>query len=124
MAAKKAKKTYAQNWRQYNAAQVNEKFKFLRLLHELCQGVIEPAQRFGRPRQRLGDMLFGMAVKVYTQFPTRRSIPDLKLAYDNGLISRVPGYNTICTYSAKRKLTRYLEQMITESSLPLRIVET
>ena len=115
MAAKKAKKTYTQKWREYNAAQTNEKFKFLRLLHELCQGVIEPAQCFGRPRQRLGDMLFCMALKVYTKFPTRRSIPDLKLAYDNGFISRVPGYNTISTYSAQRKLTRYLEQMITES---------
>jgi transposase len=124
MAAKKAKKTYTQKWREYNAAQTNEKFKFLRLLHELCQGVIEPAQCLGRPRQRLSDILFCMALKVYTKFPTRRSIPDLKLAFDNGFISRVPGYNTISTYSAKRKLTRYLEQLITESSLPLRIVET
>lgn len=123
MASKKAKKRYAQKWREYNAAQVNEKAKFLKLLHQLCQGVVEPPQHFGRPRQRISDILFCMAVKVYTKFPTRRSVSDLKLAHENRLISRMPGYNTISTYFRRKELTRYLEQMITESSLPLKTVE-
>lgn len=123
MARKKAKKTYAQKWRQYNAAQVNEKAKFLWLLHELCQGVVEAPQAMGRPHVPLADMLFCMAVKVYCKFPTRRIQSDLKVAYKKGLISRVPGYNTLSNYFRKKQPTRYLEQLITESSLPLQTVE-
>jgi len=121
--AKKPKKSYGQKWPEYNAAQVNEKTKFLRLLHELCQGVIEPPQPLGRPRLPVADMLFCMALKVYTKFPARRSLSDLKVAYDLGFISRVPGYNTILNHFGMKELTRYLEQLITESSLPLKAVE-
>ena len=121
--AKKPRKTYGQKWPEYNAAQVAEKAKFLRLLHELCQGVIEPPQPLGRPRLPVADMLFCMGLKVYTKFPARRSMSDLEVAYDRGFISRLPGYNTILNYFGMKDLTRYLEQLITESSLPLKAVE-
>jgi transposase len=67
--------------------------------------------------------LFCMAVKVYCKFSTRRIQSDLKVAYEKGLISRVPGYNTLSNYFRKKDLARYLEQLITESSLPLKTVE-
>ena len=121
--AKKAKKSYRQKSREYNAAQVNEKRKLLRLLHELCQGVIELPQSLGRPRVPVADMLFCMALKVYTKFPARRSVSDLVVAHDRGLISRVPGYNTILNYFGMRQLTGCLRQLVTESSLPLTTVE-
>lgn len=121
--AKNGKKTYGQKWHEYNAAQVAEKRKFQRLLHELCQAVIDPPQPLGRPRLRVSDMLFCMALKVYTKFPARRSMSDLEVAYDRGFISRIPGYNTILNYFGMKDLTPYLDQLITESSLPLKAVE-
>lgn len=50
--------TYKQDWPAYNAAQTNEKAHFQALLHDLCQGIEEPDQHMGRPRQSLRDMLF------------------------------------------------------------------
>src|SRR6266516_7299247 len=44
------KPTYSQDWPAYNAAQTNEKNKFLSLLHELCSGIPEPPPTKGRPR--------------------------------------------------------------------------
>src|SRR5437870_13665112 len=44
------KKTYKQEWPAYNAAQVNEKSEFQKLLYELCKGIGEPSQKIGRPR--------------------------------------------------------------------------
>ena len=46
------RKTYPQNWRAYNAAQINEKAKFQSLLHDLCKG-IEDDRRPGRGRPRI-----------------------------------------------------------------------
>jgi hypothetical protein len=42
--------TYPQNWPAYNAAQTNEKDRFMVLLRDLCAGLPEPEQKRGRPR--------------------------------------------------------------------------
>ena len=47
---KTVKRTYPQNWPAYNAAQTNEKDRFMVLLHDLCAGLPEPEQKRGRPR--------------------------------------------------------------------------
>ncbi len=44
------RKTYRQNWKSYNAAQVVEKSEFQKLLAALCKGIGEPSQQNGRPR--------------------------------------------------------------------------
>src|SRR6267143_576033 len=44
------KQTYKQEWSAYNEAQTHEKERFLTLLAELCKGIEEPIQEFGRPR--------------------------------------------------------------------------
>ena len=41
---------YKQVWSAYNTAQVNEKARFLVLLHELCSGIDEPIQHMGRTK--------------------------------------------------------------------------
>src|SRR6266478_6558643 len=104
---KKPKKTYRQKWPKYNAAQVAEKRKFLLLLYELCQGVIEPPQPLGRPRLPVRDMLYCMALKVYIKFPMRRSIPDLEAAYERVFISEIPAYNSLLSCLGVRYLTPY-----------------
>jgi SWIM zinc finger len=69
---KVTRKTYKQEWPAYNKAQTQEKAQFQYLLHQLCNGVGEPAQRTGRPRLPLEDMIFAMAFKVFSTFSGRR----------------------------------------------------
>ena len=48
--------TYPQAWPAYNAAQTNEKDKFLSLLFDLCGGIANPETRgAGRPKLLLSD---------------------------------------------------------------------
>ncbi|MBD0371304.1 MAG: SWIM zinc finger family protein, partial [Pyrinomonadaceae bacterium] len=81
------RKTYRQEWPAYNKAQTQEKAQFLYLLHQLCQGVGEPAQTNGRPRLPLEDMIFAMAFKVYSTVSGRRFMSDLRDAHAKGYIS-------------------------------------
>ncbi len=83
--------TETRNWTHYNAAQSEEKRRFVALLADLCSGI--PTVRLpgaGRPRLPLKDMLFGAAYKVYVGFSARRFTCDLKEAYADGLIGNIP----------------------------------
>jgi len=51
------KVTYKQNWPAYNAAQTEEKERFVVLLDALCKLVDQPLQGKGRPRLPLADMI-------------------------------------------------------------------
>jgi transposase len=122
---KVTRKTYAQVWPAYNAAQTNEKRLFLYLLHQLCQGVGGPAQYgAGRKRLPLEDMIFAMAFKVYSTISTRRFMTDLRDAHGKSYLSELPCYNSIINYFEMKMLTPYLEMLIEESALPLASVET
>lgn len=118
------KKTYRQEWPAYNAAQVNEKSEFQKLLHELCKGIGEPSQKTGRPRLPLEDMIFSAAFKVYSTVSGRRFMSDLRDAKDKGYISKLPCYNSIFNYFEMESLTPYLTMLIEESSLPLTAIES
>lgn len=55
--------TYGQNWPAYNAAQTHEKERVAELLRGLCQGIVQPEQKRGRPREdavdaRISNMAF------------------------------------------------------------------
>lgn len=119
----RAKNTYGQNWPAINAAQTGEKLNLLRLLYELCLGVFEPEQSRGRRRLPIADILFSMVLRVYSTISCRRFMFELEAALKEGLISKVPRYNSIFTYFNLPFLTPYLGQLVTESSLPLRAVE-
>ena len=84
------KKTYKQEWPAYNAAQVNEKDQFQKLLHDLCKGVGEPSQKMGRPRLPFEDMIFSACFKVYSTVSGRRFMSDLRDAKAKGHISQAP----------------------------------
>ena len=49
---------------------------------------------------------------------------DLKTAHERGFISRLPHYNSIFNYLENPALTPLLRSLITQSSLPLKSVET
>jgi transposase len=118
------KKTYKQEWPAYNAAQVNEKSEFQKLLHELCKGIGGPSQKMGRPQLPFEDMIFAAAFKVYSTVSGRRFMSDLRDAHDKGYISKLPCYNSIFNYFENEALTPYLKMLIEESSLPLQSIES
>lgn len=74
-------------WTAYNAAQSEEKTRFVALLADLCNTVSQPPQMGpGRPRLPLSDMLLASVYKVYVGFSSRRFTSDLHDAYADGLI--------------------------------------
>jgi transposase len=118
------RKTYRQDWRAYNAAQTNEKAKFLDLLHDLCCGIAEPErQRNGRPPLPIHDALFAACYKIYSTVSGRRFMTDLRDAQAKGYLSKVPHYNSIFNYLENPALTPILSALIAESSRPLKAVE-
>jgi transposase len=118
------KPTYKQEWPAYNLAQTNEKARFQELLYTLCNGIEEPEQKMGRPRLSLADMIFSIVLKVYCGFSTRRTISDLREAQESGYLERAPHFNSLSNYMEAGWLTNYLYVLITESSLPLKAVES
>jgi transposase len=115
---------YKQVWASYNAAQINEKARFLELLRSLCSNVDEPIQVMGRTRHPMSDMLFATVYKVYAAVSSRRFMTDLKDVYARRYISKLPSFNSISQYLDKPEITPYLQWLITQSSLPLKSVET
>lgn len=122
---KVTRKTYAQpDWSAYHASQVNEKSLLLSLLYELCGGIEEPPQTFGRPRLPLADIIFAVTFRTYSTLSGRRFMSDLRDALSRGYISRLPSYNVIFDYLQMESLTPYLKHLIEASAQPLKSVET
>ena len=111
-------------WTSYNAAQSEEKSRFVALLADLCSGI--PTQRLpgaGRPRLPLKDMVFASAYKIYAGYSARRFTTDLREAFVNGQIDSMPHFNSVNRYIANPDLTPTLKGLVTLSSLPLKAVE-
>src|SRR5947209_12992703 len=118
------RKTYPQNWKAYNAAQTQEQDKFQVLLRDLCSGLPQPEPKNGRPPLPLSDAIFSAAFKVYSTVSQRRFISDLRESHQRGYISKVPHFNSISNALENPELTPILKDLIAESSLPLKSVET
>jgi transposase len=116
--------TYRQEWHEYNQAQRNEKSRFQELLYQLCQTIDEPPQLMGRPRALLADVIFCAGVKVYETVSGRRNMSDLREAQQRGYVTSAVHYNTTSKYLERAGLTPYLKELITESALPLKGIET
>lgn len=117
--------TYAQNRPAYNLAQTTEKAHFCQLLHDLCASVTERERdrsRGGRPPIPIQDALFAAAFKLYSTVSARRF--DLREACEAGLIGSTPHFNSVLNYLDNEELTPIIQGLVTQSSLPLRAVET
>lgn len=112
------------NWTAYNAAQSEEKTRFVALLSDLCSTVPQPRQEGkGRPRLPLSDMVFASVYKVYVGFSSRRFTSDLRDAFVDGHVNSTPHFNSVSRYLSDPALTEVLKDLITASSLPLKAIE-
>jgi transposase len=120
------KRVYRQNWEAYNEAQRVEKSRFQVLLHELCRGVEEPEEKNGKRGRKphtYADSMFAMVFKVYCGFSTRRFSTDLAEAHAKGYTSKlIPGMK-VNQFHDNEVFTPILQNLIVQSSLPLRAVE-
>jgi transposase len=115
---------HTQNWSAYHRSQQTEKNVFLGLLSELTRAIDEPENSTGRPALSLGDMIFSVVFKVYSQMSSRRFQTDLIDAKVKGYINEAPHYNSLIRYMEKESTTPYLEMLVEETSKPLASLET
>ena len=113
-----------QNWTAYNDAQINEQRIFAQLLRELCDLIPQPFQS-GRGRRAfpLSDMVFAVAMKVYSLMSSRRAMTDIHNAFNCEQLDVEPCFNTISAYLRKPEMEGILKQLIEISSLPLKGIE-
>jgi len=116
--------TYAQEWPAYDAAQAHERECFVELLRQLCDGIPQPPQTFGRPRLPLCDVIFGITFKVYTTMSGRRFMSDLRDAETKELVTKCPSFASNARYLESPDLTPLLKSLIEQSARPLRAIET
>jgi transposase len=119
--------TYAQDWPKHNEAQTNEQDQFKRLLAALCANIKTPppkSAKGGRPRIPLSDAVFSVVFKIYSTFSARRFISDLRAAHADGLIGRLPHFNSIFHYLEDPEMFDVLKSLVAESAKPLASVES
>ena len=119
------RQTYKQQWHEYNLSQTRERAYFIELLYQLCSLVEAPEKPKGRgrPPAPLSDLVFAACLKTYGCISGRRNQSDLDEAFRRGYLSRPVRYGTLFKYLELELLTPYLQQLITESSLPLKSVD-
>lgn len=122
--AKSIRTTYIQDWPAYNEAQTHEQEWFVCLLHDLCSGIEQPPQTFGRPKLLLSDTAFTVAYKVYSTMSGRRFMPDCREAAADGFVTKPPSFTSIFRYIENPELTPLLKTLIGQSASPLSVVET
>jgi len=118
------KLTCTQDWPTYNEAQTHEQERFVVLLRDLCNGILQPAQTFGRPKLPLSDTVFTVAYKVYSTVSGRRFMSDCREAAVKGLVTKSPSFTSIFRYLENPELTPLLKTLIEQSASSLRAVET
>lgn len=122
---KVTRKTYTQDWPNYNAAQCSEKRIVQTLLRNLCDGIqTPPHEGRGRKPIPLSDAVYGMAMKVYTTVSGRRATTDIEACAEAGHMTKAPRYNTLFDYFEKPEMTPLLTALIEESAAPLASIET
>lgn len=118
------KVTYSQTWAAYNAAQCEEKERFMPMLADLCGTLSRPYSGKGRPRLPLSDMTFACVSRVYAGLSARRFDTDVRECKARGLTDSDPHFNSVLRYLRDPAMTPVLQSLVTLSALPLKAVET
>lgn len=116
--------TYSQTWTAYNAAQCEEKERFLPMLADLCSTLERPYSGKGRPRLPLSDMAFAAVSRVYAGLSARRFDTDVREAKAKGLTDADPHFNSVLRYLRDPAMTPVLKSLVTLSAAPLKAMET
>ncbi len=111
------------NWAQYNASQTREKLIFMRLLRELCDLVEDPKYRVDPKAVPMRDVVFGLALRVYSNYSLRRFQSDLKLAREAKYIDRDYHFNTMSDHMQHPELKAIVKELVEISALPLKHIE-
>lgn len=117
------RKTYSQNWAEYDKASINQKTLFMKLLKDITDNIKQPDYEFGRPTLPLSDMVYGSVMKVFTTFSLRRFMSDMQIAKEKSYVNSVPCYASVGHFMQKKEITPLLVSMVTLTSLPLRTIE-
>jgi transposase len=120
------KKTYRTSFQPlYDYVQMNEKHRFQELLFDLCKGIKEPERtKTGRKPNPMADQIFSTVFKIFSTVSFRRFNCDLIDAHAKGYTSKAIHPQKIAAFMDGEEITPILEDLIIQSSLPLRSVET
>ena len=122
------RKTYKQDWPNYDAAQHNEKDHLQDLLADLCASVPEPApkggKKGGRPTVPLRDVAFLSVFKVYCGMSARRFMSDMREGHERGCITKPVAHTSVIKAMESEALTPILHDLIRRSAAPLAAVES
>ncbi|MDP3878867.1 MAG: transposase [Dehalococcoidales bacterium] len=121
---KSMKVTCTQEWSTYDNVQMHEQEHFVDLLRDLCSGIEQPTQAFGRPRLPLADVAFAVTYKVYSTMSGRRFMSDLREAETKELIAKSPSFASNARYLENPELTPLLKDLIEQSASPLKSIES
>ena len=107
------KKSYKQDWTNYNLAQVNEGYYLKCLLFDLCEMIPEPPPPTGRGRRPIPvrDGIFAACLKVYGGMSARRSMSDVEEARDAGFLTTLPHFNSVLNVLDDPKMTPILTEL-------------
>jgi transposase len=119
------RKSYKQDWSNYNASQIHEGYYVKRLLRELCEAIPEPPPtgKRGRPRLSVRDGIYAACMKVYGGMSARRSSSDIEECRDGGFLSTAPHFNSILNVLDDPATGPILTELVRLSALPLAAVE-
>ncbi len=120
---KTVRKTYKQDWSNYDKASINQKQIFMKLLGDITSNIPNPEYSFGRPTLPMSDMVYSSVMKVFSTFSLRRFMGDMEIAKEKGYIDSTPCYASVGHFLQKKELTPLLDDIVTLTSLPLRSVE-
>jgi transposase len=121
---KSMKVTCTQEWPAYDYAQMHEQERFVALLRDLCNGIEQPEQTFGRPKLPLADVAFAVTYKVYSTMSGRRFMSDLREAETKELVGKAPSFASNARYLEKPELTSLLKTLIEQTASPLKAIES
>lgn len=116
-------KKHSQKWHLYNLAKTQEKRLFYRLLYELCQTIPEPKYEFGRPRIPIRDLIFGLGLKLYSNYTGRKISSDLVHAKEAGYLRKEFHFNRLTEFLNTEGVYDLFRKLLTLSAMPLRSLE-
>jgi transposase len=118
------RKSYGQDWVNYNLSQVNERRHFQSLLADLCGTLPAPAPKPGKPPVAPADAAFSAIMKVYSTMSARRFMGELEECRVAGYISRVLHFNSVLKFFESENAESILTDFVAKSAAPLAAVET